>query len=453
MFYVYNNINNLNNKKKSNEYREAIKVLVKDIKNTDFEVLINTNVYLKSEVCSEIDKLVLNIYSSKDINYKSIEKNLINLYKKFGLMNMIKLYVVSTNQILDSYLFNKCVDHSKRVTILDNTELYYKSCGLISNITMFSIILANDLLSSKIEYVAKGETDYKFIKNLKKEKISLAKGLYNIPVLLSSKETEFVRAINDEMIFKDYMNTYTVLLFQTFSELLFFKEEYNKYFEFNYEYSTTRIDRRRIFSIDHNVVKLRKVLPPKNGIVLKVKNDDNIEAIYFNEKEDVETRAICGVVKYKDGTEEDFVFLLNNFVSASIYCSYAEKVFMALLLFYQVEYDNFYKVLNKYGKMDFEVLSPYYWKYRNSNYETKKEKELRLEGKKFKREYTVNISTFIRKIKGNASKEAQELAERLCVKLEPNHTIVREHSRTYNKNNTNQSVKVEDLIEFFKNIQ
>ena len=185
MYYVYNDINN---KKNFNPYRESLKTLVKDIKNTSFDVLINTNVYIKSELCSDIDKIVLNIYSMKDVNYKSIEKELNNLYKKFGLINLLNLYVISTNQILDSYLFNKVVDINRRVYILDDMESYYSSCALLSKISLFAIIINNDLLNYKIDYIADNKIDYKIIKNLKRENISLAKGLYDIPKLESIKE-------------------------------------------------------------------------------------------------------------------------------------------------------------------------------------------------------------------------------------------------------------------------
>ena len=123
---------------------------------------------------------------------------------------------------------------------------------------------------------------------------------------------------------------------------------------------------------------------------------------------------------------------------------------MALLLFYEVSYENFDKILNKYGRMEFEVLSPYYWRYRKSNYETTKEREQRKQGRKVKREFTVSISSFIRKIKGNPSKEAQELAEKLCVKLEPNHTIVREHQRTYNK--ANDAIDVNKILDIIRKL-
>lgn len=438
MFYVYNDTKELN-KKKTNVYKESLKVLVSDIKKTDFNILINTNVYIKSTICSDIDKLVLNIYTSNDINYKLIEKEFCNLYKKYGLINLLNLYIVSTNQILDSYLFNKVVEPSKQVHLFDDVESYYKSCALLAKISLFAIIINNDLLNYRIDYLIDNKTDYKIIKNLKKENISLAKGLYDIPVFLTMNEIKTLKNFLDNKIpTKEYMDVYSVILFQSLSEILFFKDEYKKYFSFRYNYNLEELYKKKIFSMEHGVVKLRKVLPPKGGVILKVKNDDEIESIYFNEKEDINNRAVAGVVRYTDGTEEDFIFILNSLVSSNIFCRCSEKVFMALLLFYEVDYKNFDKIINRYGKVEFDVLSPYYWKYRKSNYETTKEKEQRLQGKKVKKEYTVKISTFIRKIKGNPSKEAQELAERLCVKLEPNFTIVREHSRTYNKTNNNK---------------
>ena len=458
MFYVFNDTNVIKTKKGTkgvNPYREAIKNLVADIKSTDFDILINTNVYIQSSLSSEIDKLLLKIYTMKDINYKLIEKELDTLYKKFGLLNMLNMYVFTVNQILDSYLFNLVVAEDDQVKVTDNNENYYKTCSLLAKISIYSIIVANDLLNSKIDYIENDIKDYKFVKQLKREKISLVKGLYDVPVLLSTKEARYFKNSLEAntMSVRDispYFHTYTIVQFQQFTQMLFFKDDFKKYFKFEYEYDNNRLYGKTYFTIDSSVIKLRKVLPPNGGVILKINNDENIESIFINEKEDANLRALGGIVRYKDGAEEDFIFILNNPVSNFVYCTEPEKVFMALVKFYEIEYERIDKLRAKYKTMDFEVLSPYYWRYRANNYETTKEKEQRLQGKKVKREFTVNISSFIRKIKGNPSKEAQELAERLCVKLEPNHTIVREHKRTYNK--SNESLDLDKISKLVKEL-
>lgn len=451
MYYIFNDAGY---KKNFNPYKEALKELVKQIKNTEFDILINTNIYIQSQICADIDKLVLKIYSSDNINYNALEKDFKKLYKKYGVINLLNMYVVSVGQILDSYLFNRVVSEDKRVYILEDMDKYYKSCSLLATIALFSIIINNDLLNYKIDYIIDNKADYKIVKDLKRESISLGKGLYDVPIFITTRDAKMFRnsleanSIRSEEVL-EFFDIYSVLLFQAMAEMVFFKDEYKKYFKFTYEYDIEALYYKRIFSIDHNVIRRRKVLPPKDGVILRITNDKDVESIYLTEKDDLNSRAVAGVIRYTNGMEEDFIFLLSNVVSSSIFCTHAEKVFGAIMSFYEVECNSVNDMLNKYGRMEFEIISPYYWKYRKSNYETSKEREQRKQGKKVKREYTVNISSFIRRINGSPSKEAQQLAEKLCVRLEPNHTIVKEHKRTYNRFNS-EDVDINKMLDAIK---
>ena len=77
MYYIFNDAGY---KKNFNPYKEALKELVKQIKNTEFDILINTNIYIQSQICADIDKLVLKIYSSDNINYNALEKDFKKLF-------------------------------------------------------------------------------------------------------------------------------------------------------------------------------------------------------------------------------------------------------------------------------------------------------------------------------------------------------------------------------------
>ena len=81
----------------------------------------------------------------------------------------------------------------------------------------------------------------------------------------------------------------------------------------------------------------------------------------------------------------------------------------------------------------YDVVSPYYWKYKDrprSKLPTVQEMKT-IFGKQFS-EKTIEIYMHKAKL-GNPSPEAQELAKKLCIKLEPGETLVRTHTRHYGK--------------------
>ena len=90
MYYCYNNPNLINNKsnknkKKYDPYRELTKSLVEKIKSTDINLLISINLYLKSDMLQEVEKVALSIYQNQNINYKKIEKEVKNLHDRYGI--------------------------------------------------------------------------------------------------------------------------------------------------------------------------------------------------------------------------------------------------------------------------------------------------------------------------------------------------------------------------------
>lgn len=86
----------------------------------------------------------------------------------------------------------------------------------------------------------------------------------------------------------------------------------------------------------------------------------------------------------------------------------------------------------EFNGIKYDVISPKYWKYRDRGYKSEND-EMDHKGVVIKREFEVEIAPFIRKINGEASKEAKDLAKKLGVILEDGHTIVKPHTRHYNK--------------------
>ena len=135
---------------------------------------------------------------------------------------------------------------------------------------------------------------------------------------------------------------------------------------------------------------------------------------------------IVGCVRYKDGEENNLSFPLNIAKIIPIFCRCAGEVMDYILAFYKIEYKD--NDLN----MNYEVISPYYWKYREHNYESNSERESRILGDDNLTKKPVYISSYIRNITGNPSDSAKQLAKKMCINLKENQTIVTGHMRNYN---------------------
>jgi hypothetical protein len=80
---------------------------------------------------------------------------------------------------------------------------------------------------------------------------------------------------------------------------------------------------------------------------------------------------------------------------------------------------------------EYEIISGLYWPLRKVGYETEAEKQQRESGKKVKREYSVKAGTYVRKIKGVASDEANKFASKLRIALGEGTTLIKEKDRKY----------------------
>lgn len=136
------------------------------------------------------------------------------------------------------------------------------------------------------------------------------------------------------------------------------------------------------------------------------------------------------------------VFILNSNYINEYQCFYDYKYYNQknktleyIADFFEIEqlFDNENTNENiKDNNLEYDVISPSYWKYRNNNYISEND-IVDNKGVVIKREFEVKIAPFIRKINSEASLEARNLAKKLCVKLEEGHTIVKPHVRTYKK--------------------
>lgn len=181
----------------------------------------------------------------------------------------------------------------------------------------------------------------------------------------------------------------------------------------------------------------RKVLIPKNGVVILVENEESsIESIFLSEKLVGDTNNIYFITRYKNGTEIINSVLLNKKMAHNA------TIFMGLAEINDTYFNTLgyiFKFLNVniakdeiYNSIKFSVIAPYYWKYRHKNYKSEND-IVDSKGVVIKREFEIEIAPFVRKIKGQPSSEALKLADKLGVVLEEHHTIVKPHKRVYNK--------------------
>lgn len=442
-------------KKNFNVYKELLKEVSRTIKKVPLEDIIQIDTFFHHDTYKSLGKLALLFYSHKEgSGYSKIKKEIKKIYKENGLKTFIDLYLCFTHSIMErehilTEYGEEIANQLTRYSVKDSIYTYFNIETLISSLSLIIIIFENDLLNYGISHFQNNNGELKLIKNTKKDTFSIIKGCYNMNNdfiygsigLISSKDFNIYKNKTIDIIdnynhldsissrklcSKDFLKLKTVII-SNYYQLLLTKMIYlDEYFK-NSTFVCESFLNSELCYLKNNLLKSRKFLPPKGGIILKINNSSNIESIYLNESEFNEDRVLVGTVRYTDKTESIFSSVLPvNFFNI-ITLKYVDEVIDILLDFYGIEEQN----INK--KFEYEVLSPYYWKYRDNNYETKNEKKDRIIGKKIKREHTVKISNFIRKINGNPSNEALYLAKKLCIELEPNTTIVKEHTRNYSK--------------------
>ena len=178
----------------------------------------------------------------------------------------------------------------------------------------------------------------------------------------------------------------------------------------------------------------RKILIPKSGVILLVKNHPFIESILIKEKYLDDTNNIVYITRFKDGTEIPNIAILQtdlgqDYPQLIVDSRLNDEIRISHYIFHFLNV--FKEGVEDITLVEYDVISPSYWKYRNKNYISQND-TLR-DGIVVKREFEVEIAPYLRKINGEPSKEAKALAKKLCISLEEGYTIVKPHTRVYNK--------------------
>lgn len=227
----------------------------------------------------------------------------------------------------------------------------------------------------------------------------------------------------------------------TYIENIIINDEYNKIL---LDKGYKDIVKNRLNSLDKiyktpmhsRYMVTRSVLLPKSGVILLVHDHPLVESILLKEVMFRGVNNLVFVVRYKDGTE------CVNSVVLDIDYSYVEWVCLSdaeneyILSTNNEGYYSLSYILHFLQGMQeelvYDIISPTYWKYRDNGYTSSKDKVDNM-GIVVKREFDVEVAPFLRKINGECGKEAKELAKKLGIVLKDGYTIVKPHTRTYNK--------------------
>lgn len=162
----------------------------------------------------------------------------------------------------------------------------------------------------------------------------------------------------------------------------------------------------------------RKLITSSKGnLLLNLDEDSLLESLLIKDTMLLDKHAFIMVVyRMRNGKEKSLAIPLGcSFVVNDETCT----VFQMLGDFYQIEKDS---------SLKYEVLSPYYWKYRNRKYKSLGDS---IAKGKIDREYKAT-EIYIHKSKlGKPSNNAKVLAKKWHIKLEEGETLVRTHIRHY----------------------
>lgn len=381
--------------RKTSNYRDKIKMIKELTNDLTLENLLFYEKYISDEQSSFEEKLA----DSKKYNHLKVSKES-EISKEYVLKEHFLLFK-NTILLLKCVLFNY---HKRELILVENGKPKYKIVP-IKNIYALDKTFKVDT-GINLDYLI-------FLLNLMEKKIG--KLIYHI----------------DENITAMLLNT---CLLDTLN-----KDDYNKflldkcyYEKVDIKGSTTSI---YSFSISSTIFLQRKVLVPKNGLIILVEDEKStIESILLSEQEFANYNHLYFVTRYKDGVEiinsvilsKDFIYNANIHVKDIEFDNKCQSTiaYIGKVLDLPMQYDN--------SKLKYNVISPQYWKYRNKNYISSNDK-VDNKGVVVKREFKIEIAPFLRKINGEPSKDSLKLANKLGVILKKGYTIVKPHTRTYNK--------------------
>lgn len=381
--------------KETKSYKDKIKM----IKTIAGDITIAELLFHEKIILNQI-----NFISQSAINYKENDEYTASIKTELdiGLLRKHLLLFKNTLLMLKCVLFNF---HKKEIMYFENTSPKYKIVP-IKTIYEFELEFK---LASKLEL----DDAIRFLKEYEKENNH---SIFSINNKLATILTASI--LKEDTINDDYEKC---LLDKFYNEQV--TNNMNDIFKTS-----------NSFMIFTDIFKRRKVLIPKNGIIILVENPESpIESILLSEKEILDINHLYFITRYKDKTE------VINSIPLQKDISYNESIKIGVQETKADYFNTISYILDflEIGKSDmnsilkYSVISPVYWKYRNKGYISSNDK-VNNAGVIVKREFEIEIAPFLRKISGKPSNEALELADKLGIFLEKGYTIVKPHTRTYN---------------------
>lgn len=396
----------------------------------DLPILTKVILFLKyRETSNYRDKIKM----IKELS-KGVTLDMLLLYEKYIIDELNFLADHSTNHnktnILTAFKYSDSIDED----IFRAHLLLFKNTALILKCVLFNYH------KRELMFVEDGKPKYKIvpIKNIYTFDYEFKIGADINPNELVSL-LKLLEKDKNEIIYSVTPNVAGAILCAYFKENLI-HDDYNKYLldKTYHEKVSNRISRfldSNSFMLSSNFIMKRKVLIPKNGVIILVENEESpIQSILLSEKEMLGYNNLYFITRYKDGTEVINSIILNT-----------EFTYNATVYGNVIEFDNnYFNTLSylldflginpqtKDKLLKYNVISPRYWKYRHNGYVSNNDK-VDSRGVVIKREFEIEIAPFLRRINGEPSTEAITLANKLGVILEKGYTIVKPHTRTYNK--------------------
>ena len=405
----------------------------------------------------DIEKIILFTRYNKNLD----NNELIKIIKKYDGLNLVDLIIYQ-----QSVIKGKVQVLSMKVTeehISDDLINNFKILGINENIIekQLDIILATINMVKAIKYNYNNASISYFDKDNKGKKAYVSKKLCVL-------DDGFYFISKNELTIQDFIsyldvnypskNKYTMEeLLNQLSDYTGFIRQNNEIIDDEYAklildekykvYVSNRIDNPTSLykgPVDVSGFIYRKVLMPKNGVLLLVKDNARVESILLKEVFKFDKNNLVSITRFKDGKELVNVLVLSQDAKGYMpYYSYTKErnEDNLLAIEYIIHFLNVAKgsVINEKNIfrsndtfLNYEVISPTYWKYRDRDYKSENDK-IDHKGIVVKREFEIEIAPFIRKIGGEASNEAKSLAKKLGVVLKDGHTIVKPHTRHYNK--------------------
>lgn len=442
MFYFLNNEDFKSNKKKKlNPYRKVIKQLVNDINNTDYNSVLLVNELHPYFRNTKVENFISWVQEQgDDISYSQTEKMLKEVYTEIGVDKLLTFYISALNTSLteDYILKLSRANNMKDSDFFDNYEEFKNRKNArttLTKISLLAIIFSENLLDKNLYKLLLNDeqNQTKIVKDIKLQKLSLLNGINDIPLLLSQKEADLICDLITKLSREEQsialLEHLRLLLSQHILEklntLYCFENKLENFItslEFT-EKEATKIELSRFFPIPLDALHQRKIIPPDNGVVLKLVDHPGIESIYVNECSRLHYRIIYGIVRHKDNHEQPFSLKIDTNPLVILFTLHSNDVVSVLIDFYKIS-QSFKDTLGIKKSFKFDTLSADTWKYRTKNYT--------IPSNKCNTTEPVKINTYIRRTKGNPSKETLEYANKLKLSLEQNHTIVKEKDRRYN---------------------